>query len=129
MQKTLQLNQKQREEFKDTLREVYRKSERALSEKSTEAHRIALQRLLEHQEAAELAATYKNLKSQLDETEKSLELKGFEIRYDDVRLDSRAPDEVKAMYETFVVEQIGPEKQRVEELEEAMRSAWSIASL
>jgi hypothetical protein len=130
MQKTQVLNQKQREEFKDTLREVYRKAERALSEKSTEAHRTALQKLLEHQGAVELATTYKTLKAKLDETEKQLGLKGFDIRHDDVELDSYgASDEVKAIYETFVAEQIGPEKQRVEELSEAVRSSWSIATL
>lgn len=129
MQQTQQLNQKQREEFKDTLRGVYRKATQVLSEKSAEAHQTALQKLLEHQKAAELATTYKTLYAKLEETETLLELKGFEVRRDVVSLAYDAPDDVKTMYEAFVNEQVGSERKKVEELSEAVSNSWSIASL
>jgi uncharacterized membrane protein len=130
MKETQQLNQKQREEFKEALRTIYRKASEVLSEKSTEAHEIALQKVLAHQKAVDLAASYKDLKAKLEKTEKLLEQKGFEIGYGDVvRLDSHAPDSLKAMYEAFVSEQVGPERQRVDELNKAVSNSWSIATL
>lgn len=129
MKETQQLNQKQREEFKEALRDIYRKASRVLSEKTTEAQQFAFQKVLAQQKAVDLAKTYKRLKVKLDETEKLLELKGFEVWHDDVRLDSRAPDSVTAMFEAFVAEQIGAEKKKVEELSEAVSNSWSIATL
>jgi len=123
------LNQTQREEFKAKLRDLLRKAEQRVSEKSAEAHQMALQKLLDAQGATELAANFKTLSQEVRDVESQLENRGFETRGDEVRLSYSADDVLRKTYDEFVDEQIGSEKEPVQKLSEAIGNVWSIGTL
>lgn len=129
MPNTSQLNQSQRQAFEKTLHESLREARRDHTSKEAEARPIAIQKLLESQEAVGIATNVKQLTTELEAAEKLLAEKGFEVRDGDVRVHYDAPSEIEEKYDAIISELTAPERARVEAITAAIQKAWTVATL
>jgi hypothetical protein len=129
MPNTSQLNQSQRQAFEKTLHESLRAAQRDHSSKEAEARPIALQKLLESQEAVGIVATVRQLTTDLEAAEKMLAEKGFEVRNGDVRVHYDAPSDIEEQYDAIINELTTTERARVEAITDAIQKAWTVATL
>jgi hypothetical protein len=129
MPNTSQLNQGQRQAFEKTLHESLRAAQRHHSTKEAEARPIAIQKVLESQEATAIAESVKQLTAQLESAEKQLSEKGFELRDDELRISYDAPTEIEEKYDAIVNELTASERAKVEAITAAIQKAWTVATL
>jgi hypothetical protein len=120
---------KQRAGFETALHDALQEAKRLLSDKRDEAERSALQKVIDESGAAELVNEIRSLNQSLDEANAKLELMGFEMRDDGIRLAYDAGEELKKSYEERIAKQIAPETAKVEAIYAAQRDAWSISTL
>ena len=126
---TTQMTVKQRAGFETALHDALQEAKRLLSDKRDEAERSALQKVIDESGAAELVNEIRSLNQSLDEANAKLELMGFEMRDDGIRLAYDAGEELKKSYEERIAKQIAPETAKVEAIYAAQRDAWSISTL
>jgi hypothetical protein len=129
MEKTQQLNQKQRGAFENTLREAKNDARRALERAEQEAHAIALNTLVALYGVAEVAAEAMNTEAKLDELTKRLEEKGFELRGSQLRLTYDCPDAVREAYDKQIADLTVAEREKLASIENALRDSWQIATI
>lgn len=129
MPNSITLNQTQREEFKQSLRTLLEKARNVLSEKSAEAHRSALDKTVESCGLAEVIDRYVQMTAAVEILDNTITEKGFRISHDGTVDIDRSNDETRGIYNAFLNGQVGTEAERVKQIEEAMRSAWSVESL
>jgi hypothetical protein len=129
MNKTPTLTQKQRDAFEKTLQQALREAQTAYSKKRDEGHDIAIQTLAKEHGCESLVAEVNALTENLATATAALEEKGFELSGSTLRLKWNPPEALDQAYEDFIAIYTQAERDRRDEIQEALNCAWTISSL